>query len=61
MERFYSGFVGILGTFVRCAATLVATTSMLVELSVDMLDLIEFECKAGNCGKVGVRGKGMSE
>ena len=50
MARFYPGFFGILRAVVVWVVMLVAATSIIVRPSVDVLNLIKFEDKAGNHG-----------
>ena len=53
MDIFCPGFFGLLGSLVGLVATQMTETSISVRLAVDVVNIIKFEHKVGNCGKVG--------
>ena len=53
MARFYSRLDGLLVDFVGCVVMLVAKMSMMVGLSVGVVDLIYLDTRQGIMGKCG--------
>ena len=53
MAKFCPSFFRLLEAVVGWVSMLVDETSILVGLSVDVVNLIKFEFKLGNCGQVG--------